>query len=44
MTQTRMISTSRDTVQVIPVVTSNPAMNHLKTMKKKLEDEIENSK
>jgi hypothetical protein len=44
MTQTRIISTSRDTVQVIPVVTSNPAMNHLKTMKKKLEDEIENSK
>ena len=44
MTQTRMISTSRDTVQVIPVVTSNPAINHLKTMKKKLEDEIENSK
>jgi|LakMenE18May11ns_1017448.scaffolds.fasta_scaffold9752928_2 hypothetical protein len=45
MTQTRMISTSsRDTIQVIPVVTSNPAMNHLKTMKKKLEDEIENSK
>jgi predicted RND superfamily exporter protein len=44
MTQTRMISTSRDTVQVIPVVKSNPAMNHLKTMKKKLEDEIENSK
>ena len=44
-TQTQMISTSsRDTIQVIPVVTPNPAMNHLKTMKKKLEDEIENSK
>ena len=44
MTQTRMISTSRDTVQVIPVVTSNPAINHLKTMKKKLEEDIQNNK
>lgn len=45
MTQTQMISAkTKDTIQVIPVVKTNPAMNHLKTMKKKLEDDIENNK